>query len=210
MTKLKNPCSIIAVVAVLLAVGTFYYFNYYQSISAEKAGEITIDFVNKSIEDEGVTASLVKVVDEGPVYGILMDISGREYHSYLTKNGNFLFPSGFNLKDGDEGTQEESSGIAEEVFEGDLAAFAQCLTNSGFTLYGSKYCPHCQDQKDIFREALEYIDYVECVDENDQWSEQCQNNGIESVPTWIYADGQRVVGSQSFSRLSELSGCPME
>jgi glutaredoxin len=210
MTKIKNPCSIIAAVAVLLAVGTFYYFNYYQGISADKAAEISMDFVNKSIESDGVTASLVKVLDEGPVYGILLEIEGKEYHSYLTKDGKFLFPSGFNLKETGEGGQEEASGIEEESFEGDLTSFAQCLTESGFVLYGSKYCPYCQDQRELFKEAVEEVNYVECVGEDDQWTEQCQSDEIQSVPTWVMADGERAVGYQTLSKLSELSGCPLQ
>jgi glutaredoxin len=210
MKKLKNPFLIIAAIAIILAAGIFYYFNYYQKISSDKAGEIAIDFINKMIKDNGVTASLVEVIDEGPVYGILLDIEGTEYHSYLTKNGQFLFDSGFNLREVEEIIQEEASGTAEENFEGDLASFAQCLTESGFVFYGSKYCPHCQTQKDLFKEAIEEINYVECVNEDDQWTEQCQADQIQSVPTWVISEGERVVGYQTLSKLSQLSGCPLQ
>ncbi len=210
MTKLKNPCLIIAIVAILLVAGAFYYFNYYRNISADKAGEIAIDFVNKSIEGDGVTASLIKVLDEGPVYGILLEIEGTEYHSYLTKDGQFLFASGFNLKEKEREGQGEASGIEEKVSEEDLASFAQCLADSGLVFYGSKYCPHCQNQKELFGEAVEEINYVECVGEDDQWTEQCQKDEIQSVPTWIMADGEKVVGYQTLSKLSELSGCPLQ
>lgn len=64
--------------------------------------------------------------------------------------------------------------------------FAQCLTEAGMTFYGAYWCPHCQDQKAMFGESLQYVNYVECDagGENAQ-PEACVAAGVEYYPTWI-------------------------
>jgi len=34
--------------------------------------------------------------------------------------------------------------------------FAKCLTEKGATLYASKYCGHCNDQKEMFGESINH------------------------------------------------------
>lgn len=38
-------------------------------------------------------------------------------------------------------------------------------------------------------------------------SQACTTNSIKSYPTWIFADGSRVSGEQSFAALAEKTGC---
>jgi thiol-disulfide isomerase/thioredoxin len=38
-------------------------------------------------------------------------------------------------------------------------------------------------------------------------SQACTENSIKSYPTWIFADGSRVTGEQSFSALASKTGC---
>ncbi|MGC9047005.1 MAG: hypothetical protein ACP5IC_02735 [Minisyncoccia bacterium] len=84
-----------------------------------------------------------------------------------------------------------------------LDSFAKCLTDKGFVLYGLYSCPHCQAQKNLFGNSLQYIKYVECS----QNTQLCIDKHIDAVPTWIGPDGKQIVGEQSLERLSQLSGC---
>ena len=86
-----------------------------------------------------------------------------------------------------------------------LDKFAKCLTEKGATLYASKYCGHCQNQKEMFGDSLNYINQVECTENQ----ELCQQMGIQGVPTWII-DGKSYVGVQSLETLSSVTGCPLE
>lgn len=65
---------------------------------------------------------------------------------------------------------------------------AQCLTDSGTKFFGAFWCPHCQNQKQLFgRSAAPLLPYVECSTKNGQ--EQlpiCIENNIESYPTWTF------------------------
>jgi len=82
------------------------------------------------------------------------------------------------------------------------AELAQCLTQNGVKMYGAYWCGHCANQKALFGNAFEYVDYVECTDEQ----ATCQAAGITGYPTWII-NGQKYPGEQSLERLAELSGC---
>lgn len=81
--------------------------------------------------------------------------------------------------------------------------FARCLTVKGFVMYGTSTCPHCADQKAMFGDAFDYINYIGC----DTDSTECINKNIESVPTWDLPTGERILGVQALEELSRLSGC---
>lgn len=87
-------------------------------------------------------------------------------------------------------------------------SFAQCLTDNGATLYGAFWCPHCNDQKELFGEDIEFINYVECStpDGQDQTS-ACQTAGIQAYPTWKFGDGSQQTGLLTFQQLAQKTGC---
>jgi len=209
----RNSIVILIVIVGLLAGGIVFYLNQGKGkvLSAQEAGEKAIAFINQTIIEENITASLLEVIEEDMVYRIHLKIdeTGVEYESYITKDGQFLFPSGFDMT-AQPVTQEteETEGI---VQPSDVDSFAQCLTDSGMKFYGSKYCGWCQKEKELFGDALQYIAYVECIDpDTDQWSQSCQDAGIDAVPTWQLPDGQMNSGYKTFEQLSELSGCPLQ
>jgi glutaredoxin len=84
------------------------------------------------------------------------------------------------------------------------APFAQCLTDAGLTMYGADWCPHCQDQKAMFDDAFEFIDYVNC----DFNKTECAQK-VDGYPTWYYQDKFWEDGVQSFNDFAEVSGCTL-
>jgi glutaredoxin len=87
-----------------------------------------------------------------------------------------------------------------------LDVFASCLAEKGATMYGAWWCPHCKEQKAMFgEEAAEKLAYVECT-ENPQ---ACIDKKVEYYPTWIFADGTLVTGTQGFAALSQQTTCPV-
>lgn len=88
--------------------------------------------------------------------------------------------------------------------------FAQCIADSGATFYGAFWCPHCNDQKDMFgRKATKALPYQECSTAQRQQNSLCREEGIEGYPTWEFADGSRQSGVMTFAELSEETGCPL-
>lgn len=86
------------------------------------------------------------------------------------------------------------------------ADFAQCLTKKKVVMYGADSCPHCQRQKAMFGpDAFKHVTYVECHDN----PKACIAKDIKGYPTWIFPDGDRFEGEQSFEKLSKESSCAL-
>lgn len=90
-------------------------------------------------------------------------------------------------------------------------AFAQCTKAQGARMYGAYWCPHCQEQEELFGSAFQYVNYVECGVKGDvkAQSEACKLADVKHYPTWEFADRSRVEGKQSFQYLSEKTGCSL-
>ncbi|MDO8425640.1 MAG: hypothetical protein Q7T01_03970 [bacterium] len=88
-------------------------------------------------------------------------------------------------------------------------ALALCLKEKGVVEYGAYWCPNCQEQKQRFGSGAKLIDYVECAMPGNPraQSPKCQAAGITGYPTWVFPDGNRLVGLQSLERLAEAAGC---
>lgn len=97
-----------------------------------------------------------------------------------------------------------------KVTPGPYDNLAQCLSNQGTKYYGAFWCPHCQKQKQLFSKSAKLLPYVECStpDQKDQ-TDICKTVGIESYPTWIFADGTRETGEKTPAYLAEKTSCPL-
>ena len=83
--------------------------------------------------------------------------------------------------------------------------FARCLTDNSMVLYGAYWCSHCKNQKEMFGSSFEYIEYVECTDNEFK----CKTDGVSGYPTWKDAGGKNYPGEKTFEVLSQISGCPL-
>lgn len=88
----------------------------------------------------------------------------------------------------------------------DLTSFARCLAEKNITMYGLKNCSYCRQEKANFGKAFQYVPYIEC----DSEPQKCLEAKIESVPTWLWPDGKRVIGYQGLEKLAKESGCVLE
>ncbi len=94
---------------------------------------------------------------------------------------------------------------AEDAASSPLAAFAQCVADSGLTMYGAEWCPHCKKEKARFGAAFSYVPYVECPEN----TKLCLDKGISGYPTWIDAAGKKYEGEQGLERIAEISKCEL-
>ncbi len=84
---------------------------------------------------------------------------------------------------------------------------ARCLVEEGAVLYGTEWCPHCREQKELFEEGWEIMkeNYVECQTENGI-DRRCIDAGIITVPTWDFLS-QRVFGVIPLEKFKDYTGC---
>jgi len=90
--------------------------------------------------------------------------------------------------------------------------FAHCLSDRGVKMYGAWWCPHCQEQKEMFAKSFKYVNYVECGVKGDPHarSEICKDDNIKAFPTWQFPPtGERVERVFSLEELSDRTGCSL-
>lgn len=88
--------------------------------------------------------------------------------------------------------------------------FATCLADSGAKFYGAFWCPHCQEQKAMFEKSEKLLPYIECSQPSGQGQLQtCIDADIKTYPTWEFADGSRLTGTQQFATLAEKTSCAL-
>ena len=92
-----------------------------------------------------------------------------------------------------------------------LDDFARCLADGGVTMYGSMYCGHCKEQKEMFGESWQYANYVECSIEGqpELQAEACRAAGISAYPSWVFPDGSTIVGRAQLPIIAAKSGCDL-
>jgi uncharacterized membrane protein/glutaredoxin len=87
-------------------------------------------------------------------------------------------------------------------------ALARHLAATRAVMYGAFWCPHCQEQKEMFAGAASMLPYVEC-DANGAGArpDLCERAAVKSFPTWVIGD-QRLEGTQSLDTLARASRFP--
>lgn len=87
-----------------------------------------------------------------------------------------------------------------------LKALAIHLQESGAKFYGAFWCPHCNDQKELFGASADRLPYIECTPDgrNGVLAFVCIRKEIRGYPTWIINQQryQRVLQPQELARYS--------
>jgi uncharacterized membrane protein/glutaredoxin len=86
-------------------------------------------------------------------------------------------------------------------------ALAVHLTQSGVKMYGAFWCPHCQQQKEIFGSSAERLPYIECSPDgqNSPQASACRAEHIESYPTWVI-NGKHIEEVMTLKQLADATG----
>lgn len=87
-------------------------------------------------------------------------------------------------------------------------AFATCLKDKGAIFYGAFWCPHCNNQKEMFGDSKNLIPYVECsTPDGTAQLQVCKDKQVTGYPTWEFADGSRVSGEVPLATLAQKTSC---
>ena len=87
-------------------------------------------------------------------------------------------------------------------------AFAQCLASHQARMFGLYWCPHCQEQKEMFGEAFHYVPYQECaVKGSNEMAAECRVAGVKLFPSWQFGLEPPKEGVLSLEALSDKTGC---
>lgn len=105
-----------------------------------------------------------------------------------------------------------SSNTVDDTNNSKNAKLAICLTESGWTMYGTTNCSACVAQKKAFGEAWKYITYVNCDPHvKNSNPDLCLTKNIRKTPTWIMeVNGEEIKRLESYQLIEDLalsSGC---
>ena len=90
-----------------------------------------------------------------------------------------------------------------------LDGFAKCLAARQIKMYGLYWCTHCEEQKEMFGSAFQYVSYIECGTKGVRAEQaSCVQVGVKNFPTWQFAT-ERHEGVLPLETLSEKSGCSL-
>ena len=80
-----------------IKVGSYSFAFQTGYVNSQSAGEIAKKFIGEQII--GGEVKVAKVTDEGSLYSFELEIPNQgNFTSYITKDGRFIFPGGYDLK----------------------------------------------------------------------------------------------------------------
>lgn len=91
------------------------------------------------------------------------------------------------------------------------ALLAECLSNSGWVMFGSETCSACRAQRKLFGDAFGTIASIECnPHSNNAQTDLCLKYKVKKTPTWIKIEGpldkqQEIKRIESFQLLTDLA-----
>jgi len=158
-------------------------------LSPEEAGQMALDYINQNIlQDSGLTASLIgePVVKNG-VYELKLKIEDSEFTSYLTEDGEFLFPDAIALKE--ESTQPEENDVIPGNFL--VSEDEVCLEDGKPIIYffGSEGCGYCGWEHPIIQAVTSkfsnYISFHDNMNSNEDM-DVFSKYSTGGVPTLVF------------------------
>ena len=156
-------------IGVIISQQSFFTENFSflnkNILSSEEAGQMALNYINQNIlKDSDLTASLTEepVIKNG-VYELKLKIEDSEFISYLTKDGELLFPEAIALEE--ESTQPEAKVEENDVIPGNFSVSEDeiCLEDGKPIIYffGSEGCGYCKWEHPIIEAvASKFSDYI--------------------------------------------------
>jgi len=125
----------ITVLAGQIKVGHWAFSFSKNRFSQDEAAQMAKDFIGQKIL-KGKEVEISQVQDRGDVFSFKIEIPNQgTFTSYITKDGRFIFPSGYNtdeLKEEEKGEQEEKSSQNTQIPKTD---------NPSALLFTMSFCP---------------------------------------------------------------------
>ena len=77
-------------------------------LSSDEVADKSLNYINNNLLQPGTTAKLLSISEKNNLYNMKLDIGGRPFDSYATKDGSLLFPSSVDMTEEIEIPEETS------------------------------------------------------------------------------------------------------
>lgn len=158
----KNLIIVILLVACGILIGNLVWtqlsiFKKPESnvIPKEEAAKLALTYINENLLPQGIAAtSKGEVTEEEGLYKFKVEVGGNEFFSYITKDGEVLFPQGFNLKEKNTSSKEPSGASGEQKASCENLKKVQKPVLEVFVV---SYCPYGTQMQRILTEVVKNI-----------------------------------------------------
>ena len=98
LTLKLDKWQIISIVLALLLIISIFTGGLKFNFNKSNTGKDVVDYLNNYLlAGQGIKASFSEISEESGLYKIKLDVGGRTFDSYATKDGKLLFPSAVDL-----------------------------------------------------------------------------------------------------------------
>src|SRR3989344_7948879 len=95
--KLDN-WQVISIILLILLIVSILTSGFRFSFGKDKVGADVVKYLNTYVlADQGIEAKLNGVTEENGLFKLKLDVGGKQFDSYVTNDGKFLFPSAIDL-----------------------------------------------------------------------------------------------------------------
>jgi hypothetical protein len=98
-----------ATMLVVLVLGLVLFVLLSQGLTTEKKddiGEKAIKYINETFFQGEASIELLGISQESGVHKLKIKIDGKEYDTYVSEDGKYLFPEGLDMREGEPGQGE--------------------------------------------------------------------------------------------------------
>ena len=178
--------AVVLAIALVASIATQGFSSYgsTSSVTATAAGEKTITFINDYMLQEGQTALLDQVSEVSGMYLVNFTISGTKYSSYVSKDGNMMFPQVVDLNYKEEATAQNSGYDAPDSETPTVKFFIM-----SFCPYGQLAVKALKPSFDLLGNSVNFEPHYVIYDNYCGYgvpSEYCTEEGLDS---YCIADG---------------------
>jgi len=178
---MKNLYKLILTVVAVAGIsifGTYFYLTRTKTpqekfLSPQETAQKALNYINENLLQQGVTSSLVDVVEENGLYKFRLKVGEKEFVSYVTKDGKILFPEeGIDLEKAVTAQPETQAEKTPTIGNFLVGKEEICKENEKPIIYffGSQSCPHCKWEHPIVEKVAKsfegYISFHNNMDAN--------------------------------------------
>jgi len=144
----------IIIAVIVVVVGGFLYLDkdkiFQKNITPQAAAEKAINYINTNLLPQGTVASLVNVVEQNGVYKIHIKVGDSEFDSFVSRDGQYLFPDGIELATttASQNNQNQTGGNNTQAQKND---------KPDVKLFVMSFCPYGNQAEDIMKPVVDLL-----------------------------------------------------
>jgi len=148
--------SSVLILLLLIAGGLIVFSKKAKTLNPEQAKIVAEKFINENLVAANIKATVKSATLEGDIYNINLDVAGKDYTSYMTKDGTLFFQSGIDMV---KMAQENAAQTANQADTGNQTAGAVVPKSDKpkVELFVMTHCPYGLQAEKGFIPAIEAL-----------------------------------------------------